>query len=329
LNANESATRSGADPTGDLRRYPEPQPCDLVLALAGLYGCAPGQLILGRGSDEAIDLLIRAACAPGRDAVVVTPPVFGMYAIAARLHGARAIEVPLVDGARDFTVDLDRILARTCAESATLVFLCSPGNPACGPIAARDVLNLASALEAQALVVVDEAYIDFADVASLVPQVSKHPNLVVLRTLSKAHALAGARIGCAIADADVVAKLRRCQAPYPVPAPCASMALAALQKEVLQQTRLRNDVIRRERERIRAALCDAPNVRRIYPSQTNFLLVRFADASAAYDALLAEGIVVRDMRTLEQLGDALRITIGTPAENDRVLLALGRAQALP
>jgi histidinol-phosphate aminotransferase len=226
-------------------------------------------------------------------------------------------------------VDLDRILALTCAESATLVFLCSPGNPAGGPIAARDVLNLASALEAQALVVVDEAYIDFADVASLVPQVSIHPNLVVLRTLSKAHALAGARIGCAIADADVVARLRRCQAPYPVPAPCASMALAALQKEVLQQTRLRNDVIRRERERIRAALCDAPNVRRIYPSQTNFLLVRFADASAAYDALLAEGIVVRDMRTLEQLGDALRITIGTPAENDRVLLALGSAQVRP
>jgi histidinol-phosphate aminotransferase len=328
LNANESPWPSGADADAACRRYPEPQPPLLIDALAALYACAPGQILIGRGSDEAIDLVVRACCAPGNDTVVVTPPVFGMYAVAARLAGARVLEVPLLDGARDFEVDFDRLAATALAERTKVVFLCSPGNPAGGAIASGRIAALARALDNRALVVVDEAYIEFADIASLAPLVAGQVNLVVLRTLSKAHALAGARIGCAIADPALIAALRRCQAPYPVPAPSASVALAALRPAALEATRRRIDLVRSGRERVANALAALPGVRRVYPSSANFVLARFDDAEHAYASLLADRIVVRDMRALPQLGDALRITIGMPAENDRLLAALaGKALA--
>ena len=176
----------------------------------------------------------------------------------------------------------------------------------------------------------DEAYGEFSDQPSATTLMAAHPNIAVLRTLSKAHALAAARIGCVIADAELIAVLRHCQAPYPVPAPCAALALAALQPAVLAQTAQRVATVRAERERLRAALSALPGVRRVYASQGNFLLVRFADAQAAFEALLAAGVVVRDQRAAPQLGDALRISLGTPEQNDRVLQALaaaGRAAA--
>jgi histidinol-phosphate aminotransferase len=175
-------------------------------------------------------------------------------------------------------------------------------------------------------VVVDEAYVEFADAPSLAPRVCELANLAVLRTLSKAHALAAARIGCAIADARLVTALRRCQAPYPVPAPCAAIALDALDAPALRETRRRIETVCAERARIAAALPSIAGVRRVYPSSTNFLLVRFDDAEAAFAALLARGIVVRDMRGLPQLDDALRISLGTPQQNDRLLDALSQAR---
>lgn len=322
LNANEAAWANPADCDGLARRYPEPQPAALRTALAGLYRVAPEQLLIGRGSDEGIDLLVRAFCVPGTDAVLVTPPVFGMYAVSARLQGARVIEVPLQDAADDFRIDLEQVAARAEGEGAKLVFLCSPGNPAGGVIPRDAMLRLAARLQGRALVVVDEAYIEFADAPSLAQDAAIQRNLVVLRTLSKAHALAAARIGCVIADADVIALLQRCQAPYPVPAPCAALALGALQPESLAQTQDHVETIRQERERLSAALAALPAVHRVYPSQGNFLLVRCFDAEAAFRTLLAAGVVVRDQRAASQLGDALRISIGTPAQNDRVIATL-------
>jgi histidinol-phosphate aminotransferase len=265
---------------------------------------------------------VRAFCVPGTDAVLVTPPVFGMYAVSARLQGARVIEVPLQDAADDFRVDLEQVAARADGEGAKLVFLCSPGNPAGGVIPRDAVLRLARRLQGRALVVVDEAYIEFTDAPSLTTDVGGQRNLVVLRTLSKAHALAAARVGCVIADADVIALLQRCQAPYPVPAPCAALALDALRPDSMAQTQDRVETIRQERGRLSAALAGMPAVRRVYPSQGNFLLVRCVDAEAAFRVLLAAGVVVRDQRAAPQLGDALRISIGTPEENDRVIAAL-------
>jgi len=322
LNANESPWANAIDGDGSLRRYPEPQPGQLRSALADMYGCSPQQLLIGRGSDEAIDLLVRAFCAPARDAVLVTPPVFGMYAVCARLQGARLLEVPLLDDGRDFEVDFDAVTNVASEQGAKLVFLCSPGNPAGAALPVAAVLALARSLAGRAMVVVDEAYIEFADTPSLVQCIGRQPNLAVLRTLSKAHALAAARVGCVIADAEVIAALRRCQAPYPVPVPCLQQALRALTAEVRERTENGVRTVRSERERLRAALVSVPAVRRVYPSQANFLLVRFDDAGAAFQGLLAYGIMVRDMRALPGLGDALRISIGSIEQNRLVLAAL-------
>jgi histidinol-phosphate aminotransferase len=322
LNANEAARANIADTTGGLRRYPQPQPERLRAALCALYGCAEERLLIGRGSDEAIDLLVRAFCRPGKDAVLVAPPVFGMYAVSARLQGARLLEVPLRDGDDDFSVDLDEVARVALGHGAKLVFLCSPGNPAGGILSADAVLDLARRLRGRALVVVDEAYLEFADQPSLVDQAASQANIAILRTLSKAHALAAARIGCAIADPRVIDVLRRCQAPYPVPSPCAEQAYSALATAALARTRITVAGIRSERERMREALAELPAVRRVYPSQANFLLVRFAQAGPTFACLLQAGIVVRDMRAMPQLGDALRISIGTPVQNDLVLTTL-------
>src|SRR5688500_18204116 len=269
LNANEAAWANPADRDGLARRYPQPQPRELRVALAGLYDVAPEQLLIGRGSDEGIDLLVRAFCVPGTDAVLATPPVFGMYAVSARLQGARVVDVPLQDATDDYRVDLQQGAARAEGDGAKLVFLCSPGTPAGGAIPRDAVLRLAQRLQGRALVVVDEAYIEFADAPSLATDVGLQRNLIVLRTLSKAHALAAARVGCVIADPDVIALLQCCQAPYPVPAPCAALALGALHPESLAQTQGHVETIRKERGRLSAALAALPAVRRVYSSQGN------------------------------------------------------------
>ena len=322
LNANEAPWSNPGDADGRCRRYPSPQPPELQATLAALYGVAPAQLLIGRGSDECIDLLVRALCVPGRDAVLATPPVFGMYAVSARLQGAAFVEVPLVDGADGFVVDVDAVRGVALARNAKLVFLCSPSNPTGGLVPLADVVALATALAGHALVVVDEAYIEFADAPSATTLLDAHDNLVVLRTLSKAHGLAAARIGVAIGAADLIAVLRRCQAPYPVPTPCADLALASLSLAALAVTRTRTADTIAERDALATALAATAGVRRVYASAGNYLLVRFDAADRAFAALLAAGIVVRDQRAAPQLGDALRISLGTPAQNARVLSAL-------
>jgi histidinol-phosphate aminotransferase len=322
LNANESAWANPADGQGRSRRYPDPQPPALRARLAEIYGVSSEQLLVGRGSDEAIDLLVRALCVPGQDAIVVTPPVFGMYAVCARLQGAPIIEVPLLDGEVGLVADLDAIREAALGQGARLVFLCSPSNPAGSAVPLDDIAALAQALAGKALVVVDEAYGEFADSASATTLLAAHSNVAVLRTLSKAHALAAARIGVVIADTELIAVLQRCQAPYPVPTPCADLALDGLSDAALAQTRERVALVRSERERLRAALERTSGVRRVYASQGNYLLARFDDAEGAFRALLAAGVVVRDQRAAPQLGDALRITVGSPTQNERVIAAL-------
>jgi len=322
LNANEAPLPNPGDADGRCRRYPSPQPPELQARLAELYGVDVDQLLIGRGSDEAIDLLVRALCVPGRDAVLATPPVFGMYAVSARLQGADFVEVPLVDGDDGFAVDVEAVRAAALARPARIVFLCSPSNPTGGLVPLSDVTSLAGALAGRAIVVVDEAYIEFAGTASATTLLVAHDNLVVLRTLSKAHALAASRIGVAIGHPDLIAVLRRCQAPYPVPTPCADLALAGLSPAALDVTQARVAEAIAERDALAAALAATPGVRRVYPSAGNYLLVRFADADRAFKALLSAGIVVRDQRAAPQLGDALRISLGTPAQNARVLSAL-------
>lgn len=326
LNANESPSASSSDAGGLLRRYPDPQPQVLREALANLYGVPAAHLLATRGSDEGIDLLLRAFCAPGRGAIVTAPPVFGMYAVCARLHGARVVEVPARDTGDGWRSDLDAMAEAALREGATLVFVCNPGNPTGESIAVGEIERLAARLRGRALVVVDAAYAEFANVDDCATLLAGNDNLVILRTLSKAHALAGARIGSVIATAELIEMLKRCQAPYPLAQPAVDAALAALATASLANTETAARQVREQRESLRSALQGGTGVRRVYPSQGNFLLVRFADAQAAFDALLAAGVVVRDMRATPGLEDALRISIGSAEQNRRVLASLGRAR---
>lgn len=324
LNANESAWPAFGDAQGDCQRYPDPQPRALIDRLAALYGVRPEQVLVGRGSDEPIDLLVRAFCRAGEDAILIQPPTFGMYAICARIQDAAVVEVPL---RADFLVDVEAVLAAV-TPSVKLVFVCAPNNPTGAGVDIGVIERLAERLAGRALLVVDEAYGEFADGASAVALLARYENLVVLRTLSKAWALAGARIGSLLAHTDVVALLRRIMPPYPLPSPCVAAALQALSPEGQAQARECIAQVCAERARITAALQDAPGVREVLTSQANFLAVRLDDPDGTLKRLASSGIVVRDVRRYHGLGDALRITLGTPAQNDRVLAALGAAGAV-
>jgi histidinol-phosphate aminotransferase len=318
LNANESAWAPFGDAGLGCHRYPDPQPAALIDALTDLYGVPRGRLLVGRGSDEAIDLLVRAFCRAGEDAILVQPPTFGMYAVCARIQGAAVIEAPLAD---DFALDVDAVLAAV-SPAVKLVFVCTPNNPAGRVVPRACIERLAQALDGRALLVVDEAYVEFAAGGSVLDLIDRHDNLAVLRTLSKAWALAGARIGCLLAREQVVALLRRIMPPYPLPRPCVEAALAALSPPGRLRAAERIALVQAERESMGRTLARIPGVREVLPSQANFLAVRFDDAGARYRQLLAAGIVVRDVRRYPKLGDALRITVGAPVENARVLAAL-------
>lgn len=327
LNANENPWTSPVDTGQGLNRYPQPQPAALREALASLYGAAPEQVLMGRGSDEAIDLLVRALCRPGVDGVVIASPVFGMYAVSARLQDAPLIDVPLLDGAEGFRADLDAMGDAAETHGAHLVFLCSPANPTGQALPLQAIAALARRLDGRAVVVVDEAYGEFSVQPSAVSLIADCPNIAVLRTLSKAHALAAARIGTLVAAPELVAVLRNCQAPYPLPSPCVALALDALAPAALLRTRERIARLLDERERLRDRLAAIDGVRRVYPSQGNYLLARFDDAGTAFDSLLTAGVVVRDMRASPSLGDALRISIGSAEDNDAVIAALQARRA--
>ena len=316
LNANESPWLAPGDDGLGCNRYPDPQPAALIDALASLYSVQREQLLVGRGSDEAIDLLVRAFCRAGEDAILIQPPTFGMYAVCARVQNAAVIEVAL---AADFTLDVDAVLA-ALTPAVKLVFICSPNNPTGQMVPRAAVERLVQALAGRALLVVDEAYVEFAEAGSVVDLIGRYDNLAILRTLSKAWALAGARVGSLLAHADVIALLRRIMPPYPLPLPCVAAALAALSAPSVAAEHVA--LIDEQRGVMRAALAQVVGVREVLPSQANFLAVRFDDAGAAYQRLLAAGVVVRDVRRYPNLGDALRITIGTPEENARVLAIL-------
>ena len=319
LNANESPWPPFGDAGLDCHRYPDPQPTALIARLAELYGVGREQLLVGRGSDEAIDLLVRAFCHAGQDAVLIQPPTFGMYAVCAKVQGAGLVEVPLAD---DFALDADAVLAAV-TPAVKLVFVCSPNNPTGRFVPHEQIERLLQALAGRALLVVDEAYVEFADGGSVAGLIGRHDNLAVLRTLSKAWALAGARVGCLLAHEEVIALLRRIMPPYPLPTPCVAAALAALSTPGQAAARAHLATMRDERARMSQALRHLPGVRAVLPSQANFLAVRMDDAADAYRRLFEAGIVVRDIRRYQGLADALRITLGTPAQNDRVLAVLG------
>ena len=321
MHANEMPWRAQGDNTPQgLNRYPEPQPRALIERLALLYGVPPERILAGRGSDEAIDLLVRAFCRAGQDAVVICPPTFGMYRVAARIQGAQVLEVPLL--AESCALDLPAVTA--AGREAKIVFLCSPNNPTGNLLAERDILALARSLAGSALVVVDEAYVEFADRPSLARHLEALPNLVVLRTLSKAYALAGSRCGAMLAAPEVVALLRRIIPPYAITSSTVDEVLALTEAPQRALGAARIATLLEERGMLGQRLARLPLVKRVFPSDANFLLVRCSDPALVLEAARSTGLLLRNFSSVPGLDGCVRITVGTPEQNQRLLGALER-----
>jgi len=319
LDANENPeTPSARQPL--LNRYPEPQPADLVATLAALYGVRPAQCLVTRGSDEGIDLLLRTFCRAGQDAILFTPPTYGMYVVAAGIQGARCVTVPLIRE-KNFALDTAVVLKAVTPE-VKLVFLCSPNNPTGGLLDRAAVLSVVQALATRAVVVVDEAYVDFSGQPSLAVEIPANPNLVILRTLSKAFGLAGARVGTTIADPAVIAVLQKVIAPYPIPSPVLQAALTALSPAGLAASRESVALLVAERARLAAALAKLPAVKRVWPSDANYLLIEVADSAKTMAAGRAAGVIWRDRS--KDVPNTIRLTVGTAAENQATLEVLAR-----
>jgi len=319
LHANELPWRAETDRTrAGLNRYPEPHPLELAARLAGLYGVQPAQLLPGRGSDESIDLVVRGFCRAGVDNVIICPPTFGMYSVAARIQGAEVREVPLVRE-HGFALDAGAVLA-ACDANTRVVFLCSPNNPTGNTLEPAAVEQVLVALANRSLVVVDEAYIEFSGAESLAASLHRFPNLVVLRTLSKAFGLAGARVGSLIADPEIVALLSKVIPPYSIPQLTIEAVFATLAPAQLAIQRERVSQVRAERDRLRAALESKSSVKKIWPSVANFLLTDFAAPEEALAAARAAKLLIRDMRSVSP--QSLRISVGSPEQNDRLVRSL-------
>jgi len=323
LNANESPWPNDADIGLNLNRYPEPQPQALAKRLSDLYGVDSSKLMITRGSDEGIDLLVRAFCRAGQDGILIAPPTFGMYAVCARVQNAGIFEAPMIDEANQWKYDVPLALEKIGNDPIKLVFVCTPANPTGQAISLDEIRLLARSCEGRAIVVVDEAYAEFNDEPSAIGLLKEFDNIVVLRTLSKAYALAAVRIGILMAQENIVRVLRNICAPYPVPVPCAVQALAGLSDSNVAQAKQRAQISIQERLRLFTALKNTKVVKKVYSSQGNYLLVRFLDAEKAFQACLSAGVVVRDMRANPALFDALRISVGTPDENKALLNVLG------
>lgn len=308
-----------------INRYPEPQPERLKRAMAGLYGVDVDQLVITRGADDAIDMLVRAFCTAGRDSVAVPVPSFAAYSHFARLQGARVVEVPL---RADFGFDTAAYVAALGGEpAAKLAFICSPNNPTGNEVAPGDVLAVADAL-ADTIVVLDEAYLEFSSTPSLAAEAARRPNLVVLKTLSKAFGLAGARVGCAIGNPELIAIAARALPPYPLPSVSIEAAVAALapSRRGVHEERIAR--IKAERERLAGLLGQSPIVTSVRSGGGNFLFLEVEDPGALAARLRELGIRVRFRPSVAPGG--LRLSIGTEAENAAALAAFGVAsQAQP
>ena len=324
MHANEMPWRASGDTTyAGLNRYPEPQPAELVAHLATLYGVAPDNLLAGRGSDEGIDLLVRAFCRAGQDSVLICPPTFGMYKVSARIQGAGVVEVPLLKD-RNFALDPKGVLD-AWRPDVKLLFLCTPNNPTGNLLERAAIESLCDDLRGRAIVVVDEAYIEFAGVPSLIDRLARYPNLVILRTLSKAYALAGARCGALLAHADIVSLLARVITPYSLPTHTIESVLKFTDTAHRAESRHRVEVIRGERTRLIDELGRLPAIRRVWPSDSNFILVDCTDADRVLRAASAVGLIVRDPRSQPGLGTSLRISVGTTEQNDRLLQGIAQS----
>ena len=308
LDANESPY-----PTG-VNRYPDPHQMALKLAVSRLKGIEPEHIFIGgAGSDEAIDLTYRIFCRPGIDNAIAIAPSYGVYAVSADINDVELRTVPLGE---DYSLPVDRLLEAADANSK-LMWICSPNNPTANSFGRDDILRLVR--EFRGMVVVDEAYIDFASAPSLIGEIGRHPNLIVLQTFSKAWGMASLRIGMAFAVAEIAELYARVKYPYNINGPTQAEVLRRI-----SETDIRPQVeeIRAQRDFLSRRLAAHPRVLKVYPSDANFILVKVDDADAMYDYLISHGVIVRNRNRVKGCEGCLRFTVGTPEENLRVTALL-------
>ncbi len=308
LDANESPY-----PTG-WNRYPDPHQKVLKEKISAIKGVPVQSIFLGNGSDEAIDLVFRVFCTPGRDNVVAIAPSYGMYSVAAAINDISLHTVLL---GKDFSLPVEALAAATDSRSKVL-FLCSPNNPSGNAFPQEQLIEVIRRFPG--MVVVDEAYADFSTKGSLLPRLAELPNLIVLQTFSKAYGLAGLRLGLAYAHPYVIRLMSQVKYPYNINQSTQLLAMKALETPIEPYVR----EILAQRERLVEELPKLPCVRKVWPSDANFLLVEFSDANATYAHLLADGIIVRNRSRVPLCAGCLRLTVGLPEENDRLLASLQR-----
>lgn len=308
LDANENPFETG------LNRYPDPQQNILKTRLAEIKNCNKNQMLLGNGSDEVLDLIFRAFCEPGKDNVLLVPPTYGMYEVLADLNNVETLKVNLTC---DFQPQVSTIL-NTANTNSKLLFLCAPNNPTANSFEANKIETLLQNFNG--LVVIDEAYIDFSENNSWVNRLDEFPNLIVIQTMSKAYGLAGIRLGMGIASPEVITVLNRIKPPYNINQLTQVNALERLKNLDLISEQI--NLIKTERLRVISELKSLNMIQQIYPSDANFILVKVDDANKRYQELIENKLVVRNRSQEPLCKNCLRLTIGTPAENTKLITIL-------
>ncbi|QLY60548.1 histidinol-phosphate transaminase [Citrobacter freundii] len=322
LNANEFPTAVEFQLSQQtLNRYPECQPKAVIENYAQYAGVKPEQVLVSRGADEGIELLVRAFCEPGQDAILYCPPTYGMYSVSAETIGVECRTVPTL---ADWQLDLQGIADKL--NGVKVVYVCSPNNPTGQLINPQDLRSLLEMTQGKAIVVADEAYIEFCPQATLAGWLTEYPHLVVLRTLSKAFALAGLRCGFTLANEEVINLLLKVIAPYPLSTPVADIAAQALTSQGIAAMRERVAQILQERQYLVDTLNTIPCVEQVFTSETNYILARFTASSSVFKSLWDQGIILRDQNKQPSLSGCLRITVGTREESQRVIDALRAEQ---
>lgn len=308
LDANENPFPSATN------RYPDPRQTILKAAVADLKKVQPEQVFIGNGSDEVLDLLFRAFCEPGKDNIIYTPPTYGMYEVLAQINNIGIKEAPLNN---DYSLNTDVVLEQI-DKNTKLIILCNPNNPTGNLLDDSSIKEIIQSFNG--LVVIDEAYIDFSSSQGFLPQLESYDNLVVVQTLSKAWGLAGLRLGIGFASPEIIQVLDNIKPPYNINSHSQQEALKRLDNKTKAEAQIQLIIL--EREDMRQSLEKLPGVRKVYPSDTNFLLVQIDNATEIYQSLLKQGIVLRNRSGILHCKECLRITIGTPEENARVLKAI-------
>ena len=312
LDANENSF--GSPLPNQYNRYPDPLQLAVKTRLSEIKGVPPQNIFLGNGSDEAIDILFRAFCRPGIDNVITVPPTYGMYEVSANINDVAIKKIPLTP---DYQLNLEEIAA-AIDENTKLIFICSPNNPTGNSINREDIETILANFSG--LVVIDEAYINYSRQKSFIQELTEYSNLVILQTLSKAWGLAGLRVGMAFASEEIIEVFNRVKPPYNINEASQTLALEALNNIDQVNTWIKETIA--QREKLVSNLAKLTFVSKIYPSDANFVLVKTTNARGIYTYLVEKGIIVRDRSKIELCEGSLRITVGTPAENDKLIEAL-------